>query len=132
MPTEPPYTKFTSTIFNKDADTVTITRTPAFGNSLDFTCNRVFSDSGDFPVSFRDGTWPQYDSLKIDLFPLTTAQRNALEIFIVTHAGELINLTILNITYVGVVQDPKLETIDEHNTDCSHRVSFVFETRVCV
>lgn len=132
IPNNPPSIQFTPITLTKGVDSVVIDRNVAFGNTLEYNLKRIFNDSDDFILSFTDATWPEYDVLQFDVFPITKTEADNLITFMTNHVGEIINLTINNITYSGLVAEPNLEIIDEKNDDCNFKVSFLFETETCV
>lgn len=134
MPGSPPDLRFTNLIITapSNGDVVNIPRRPSYGNTFDLTKIRIFNDSGDYIVSFRDPLWSQYDVLTFDILPITKTLADLLELFFINHVGELITIVISNVTYTGVIQDPKLELIDERSNNCNYKASFIFETEVCV
>lgn len=130
VPSIPPYTKVTSVVLSKDADVVDLGRAASYGNSEELFKNRVFHDENDLIISFRSETWPRYAVLTLDVSPVTIAVAEALEDFYYDHLGELVDLTVNNVVYTGVIQEPKLEVVDERNDNCNFKVAITLETEV--
>src|SRR4051812_20823971 len=112
MPSSPPHVKVTSFIMFCSPDTITINRRPSFGNTFEFRKNRLFDDDNDFIISFRDSHWPKYDVKIYDIVPLTKTQAETIETFLYNHWGQLLDVTINNIVYTGIIEGP-VEIVNE-------------------